>query len=36
MKNIHFKTCTCLLGILLILFSGITGKGSFFGSSAGK
>ena len=28
MKNIHFKTCTCLLGILLILFSGIQVKGA--------
>ena len=28
MKNIHFKTCTCLLGILLIQFSGIQVKGA--------
>jgi len=28
MKNIHFKTCTCLLGMLLILFSGIQVKGA--------
>lgn len=28
MRNIHFKTCTCLLGMLLILFSGIQVKGA--------
>ena len=28
MKNIHFKTCTCLLGILLMLFSGIQARGA--------
>ena len=36
MKNIHFKTCTCLLGILADTVFRYTGKGSFFGSSAGK
>ena len=28
MRNIHFKTCTCLLGILLMLFSGIQARGA--------
>ena len=30
MRNIHFKTCTCLLGMLLILYSGIQVKGASF------
>ena len=28
MRNIYCRTCTCLLGILLMLFSGIQARGA--------